>query len=844
MEGAGVATVTDAGARKATKKPRHPDSHPEGHFRQRGFASGGFRTLVEAGSRPLDADGLLELQRLAGNRAVTTLVQRKKKPPPSTEPEVTVGRPLDGGFIPPKTYEEMRSGVVLKPGKKGAETAKDTQKGNKGLLWDYVKKATLRSAQIHAASDILAYDYESLHELIKDRKETEAEMAQLDPGEKKNKAKLRNLAGLQKARGKIVNEPKGGKQTDFDGALKTSQMWAQETPTTIATANEDRTNVEMLYERVKRNKSDTGRAAAQEAKMSIDRMTLTKDRQEKRVDELRDIDRVQGAAGKISDAAAMGALSFLTSVATLGIAALEKQVNPLGYKGKGWTYHSEMTRALRGKSAMPDVSTREFTSGGKEESNEDKAARLVLMEDLFGKVKAVKKMLSERAGGASFLDWLSGILLFIGDGILQSLIAIGSRVAIWLGALSFILGLINVPAHGALSPVIAVTSALAMAITYVRLALSALKLVFTTARTAVDSLNLATNKDPRMERALQARTIRSGVGTVGDSAQVGGLGIVLGGDTLMGAAHSFTNAFNPVSDVQNVAGEHSQVLMEQLHNTTGQEFTGFTETTIGQEAGHYGSLAGGAGLAIGGVDVAPAIGEVGSRRAELYNPEHGYLGGSSEESHQHQEGEGYHGPEPPNGPAPDVANGRDQLLTARRGGLTQPPQIGRGRAELLAARRGGITQPPQLRRAQGGFLVPPLDMQKARLGPDKPSWLVEGTAAQEQLKAEGKDHLRTSADVKVKAISNAVSGPVAKVQDASDTAQGVSQKLQSVKDFFSVDGKKKDIGQDVPPDVVKKAEKSQEDSKDSAKLSDVLTDTAKALAGVGDTAKEGIDATQ
>jgi hypothetical protein len=766
----------------------------------------------------------LELQRLAGNRAVTTLVQRKKKPPPLPEPQVAIGRPEDGKFTPPKSYEQMRSGVVLKPGKKGEETAKDTQKGNKGLLWDYVKKATLRSAQIRAASDILAYDYESLHELIEDRKETEAEMTQLDPSEKKNKEKLASLAGLQKARGKIVNEPKGGKQTDFDGALNRSQVWAQETPTTIATANEDRTNVEMLYERVKGEQSgDTGRAATQEAKMSIDRMTLTKNRLEKRVEELKDIDRVQGAGGKIADAAAMGAISFLTSVATLGIVALEKQVNPLGYKGKGWTYHSEMTKSLRGKSVMPDVSTREFTSGGKEESNEDKAARLVLMEDLFGKVKAVKKMLSERAGGASFLDWLSGILLFVGDGILQSLIAIGSRVAIWLGALSFILGLINVPAHGALSPVIAVTSALAMAITYVRLALSGLKLIFTTARTAVDSLNLATNKDPRMERALQARTIRSGVGTVGDSAQVGGLGIVLGGDTLMGTAHSFTNAFNPVSDVQNVAGEHSQVLMEQMHSTTGQEFTGFTETTIGQEAGHYGSLAGGAALAIGGVDVAPAIGEVGSRRAELYNPEHRYLGGSSEESHQHQEGEGYHGPQPPKGPAPDLAKRRDQLLTARR---------------------GGITQPPQLRRARGGMLVPPLDMQKARLGPDKPSWLVEGTAAQEQLKAEGKDHLRTSANLKVKAITNAVSDPVAKVQGASDTAKGVSQKLQSVKDFFSVDAKKKDSGQDLPPEVVKKAEKSEEDSKDSAKLSDVLTNTANALAGVGDTAKAGIDATQ
>jgi hypothetical protein len=793
----------------------------------------------------LTADGLLELQCLAGNRAVTALVQRKKKPPPLPEPQVTIGRPEDGEFTTPKTYEQMRSGVVLKPGKKGEETAKDTQKGNKGLLFDYVKKATLRSAQIRAASDILAYDYESLHELIEDRKETAAEMAQLDPSQKKNKEKLATLAAMQKARGKIVNEPKGGKQTDFDGALNRSQVWAQQTPATIATANEDRTNVEMLYERVRGDQSgDTGRAAAQEAKMSIDRMTLTKNRFEKRVDELKDIDRVQGAGGKIADAAAMGAISFLTSVATLGIAALEKQVNPLGYKGKGWTYHSEMTKSLRGKSVMPDVSTREFTSGGKEESNEDKAARLVLMEDLFGKIKAVKKMLSERAGGASFLDWLSGILLFVGDGILQSLIAIGSRVAIWLGALSFILGLINVPAHGALSPVIAVTSALAMAITYVRLALSALKFVFTTARTAVDSLNLATNKDPRMERVLQSRAIRSGVGTVGDSAQVGGLGIVLGGDTLMGAAHSFTNAFNPVSDVQNVAGEHSQVLMEQLHSTTGEEFAGFTETTIGQEAGHYGSLAGGAALAIGGVDVAPAIGEVGSRRAELYNPEHRYLGGSSETSHQHQEGEGYHGPQPPKGPAPDLAQRRDQLLTARRGGITQPPQLPRGRAELLTARRGGVAQPPQLRRGRGGLLVPPLDMQKARLGPDKPSWLVEGTAAQEQLKAEGKDHLRTSANVKVKAISNAVSGPVARVQGASDTANGVSQKLQSVKDFFSADAKKKDSGQDVPPEVVKKAEKSQEDSKDSAKLSDVLTSTATALASVGDTAKEGIDATQ
>jgi hypothetical protein len=62
-------------------------------------------------------------------------------------------------------------------------------------------------------------------------------------------------------------------------------------------ANDERTNVEMLYDRVKGDSSEnTGRAEAQEAKMSIDRMTTTRDPFEKRVEQLSNIDRVQGAA--------------------------------------------------------------------------------------------------------------------------------------------------------------------------------------------------------------------------------------------------------------------------------------------------------------------------------------------------------------------------------------------------------------------------------------------------------------------------------------------------------------------------------------------------------------------
>jgi hypothetical protein len=512
----------------------------------------------------------------------------------------------------------------------------------------------------------------------------------------------------------------------------------------------------------------------------------------------------------------------MLSVATLGIGALEKQVNPLGYMGKGWTYHSQM-KDVRGNGEDEEshfLSTTEFTSGGKEESNEDKAVRLVLMEDLFGKIKAVKKLLADRVGGPKLLDWLSGIPLFVGDGILQSLIGIGSRVAIWLTALSLILHLINIPDYGALSPVIAILSALALSITYVRMALAGVKLSFTAARTAVDSLNLATNDDPRMTQALQARTISSGTRIVGDSMQMGGLGLVLAGDSLMGELHKMTDPFNPVSDVQNVGHEYNQVLMEELHSTAGEEFSGFADTSLGEEGAREATFAGGAATAIVGADVVPVLAEVADRRTELYNPEHRYLGGSNPKSHKHQEGEGYQGPQPE--PPPSTTPSRTPAKP--RGGPTNAPKKGKGRT-----------------------VIPPLNMNQVRLkkeqerfGPDKPSWLVEGTAAQQELRSKGKEHLKSSADLKVKAVSNAVSDPVSKAQAASDAANNVSQKLQSVKDVFSKDAKK-DSAQDLPKDIIKKAEKSEEDSKDTAKLSDVLSGSAKTLVDVGAVAKEGLD---
>jgi hypothetical protein len=173
---------------------------------------GGPDTLLETGFPNLGVERVLELQRLAGNRAVTDVIQRKKtkkKATPTPQPELTIGGPQAGRFETAKTYEEMRGQVVLKGGKKGQEKAKDTKKGNKGILYDYVKKATIRAAQIRAASDTLAYDYGSLHELVEGRKATNDEITKLDPNDKKNKSKLTYLAKLQKARGKIVNEPKG-----------------------------------------------------------------------------------------------------------------------------------------------------------------------------------------------------------------------------------------------------------------------------------------------------------------------------------------------------------------------------------------------------------------------------------------------------------------------------------------------------------------------------------------------------------------------------------------------------------------------------------------------------------
>ncbi len=759
----------------------------------------------------------------------------------------TVSKPTNGKFGPSSTYEDMRSQVTLKPGKGGVETAKDTRGTNSGLLYDYAKKATLRAAQIRAASDTLGYDYISLSELVADHGKATVELN----NPKLDTKRTKHLVAMQKARGLIVNEWKGTPKSsdpDFEKAALMSREWAAKALPAVAVANEERANVEMLHERVDAKGFGqgglTGRVEAQEAKMSLDRMTLQRNQLTGRVEQLNKLGRVQGAGGKIADAAGTGAASFLLSIVTLGIVALEKQVNPLGYKGKGWSHHSAMPAPGVGDKAdgflSRNISTTEVATQGREESNEDKATRLVLMEDLFGKVKAVKKLLNERAGGASALDWLSGLLFFVGDGILQSLIALGSRIAIWLGLISFVLGLINVPAHGALSPVIAVTSALAMAITYVRLALSAVKLVITTARLAVDSLNMAINSDPRMATALKARTIKAGSGLIGDTMQVGGLGLVLGGDTMMGVGHHMTNAFNPVSDVHNVAAEHSQVLFEQQSAThtlaTGGE-QGFTENTVGDYATHYGTLAGGAFAAIFGVDVVPAISEVASPTAELYNAEHRYIGGSNPSSHEHTGVEQHDLPQqgPPIPPRPRQLNGPPNSRPLRQPlGPQQlrPPQ--RPLRQPLGSRPLGPPLPPRpLRQPLGsGPLGPPSrplrprgPMGPEQLGPMQPDWMSQGKTAQTQMATERTAYLKKTAATKVRAATDGTKDPSAKVRAAGQKSNGFAEKLRAFKDFF-----KKNKTKDIPPEMLKKEEKnSEERSRESAKLGTGLLDSSGVL---------------
>src|SRR5205085_11325298 len=105
------------------------------------------------------------------------------------------------------------------------------------------------------------------------------------------------------------------------------------------------------------------------------------------------------------------------------------------------------------------------------------------------------------------------------------------------------------------------------------------------------------------------------------------------------------------------------------------------------------------------------------------------------------------------------------------------------------------------------------DQGPATTGPSKVDWMAQGLMAQKALQSQGANYLKSNADLKVKAVANAVDHPAGLVQDAGDTAKTVSQKLDSVKSLLP---KKADKGSDLSMAEVDK--QTQEDAKDTGKV--------------------------
>ena len=697
-----------------------------------------------------------------------------------------ITQPLQpGGSRGGPSYDELLEGVNL-----GQDRSKLTKRSQyTDIMAEYVSTAQLRAAQIRKAADTLGYDYISLRDL-----ETESKSLASAPPTT-NKKVLEDRMKLLTAYKVIVGENFIGKKpTTFKGASSDfdvnweksradSAMWAGRAFRAREEVEEERVNVEMLWSDFQEadhvDPLKAGAKQAAEAKLSLDRIEVLRKQMKDRVEYLVNIKRVQGAGGKICDAVKTGIMSFGTTLLTLGIVAVEKEHNPVFYRGAGWTFHGDMPTTLFEKRA--DLLTADGKSDKKLKdlkdklpvaSREEKDKRFVVMENLGGKIKSIKSLLAQRQGGANTLDWMSAILWFIGDGLLQSLMAVGSRIAIWITGLNILLNLINVPAHGALTPVIAILTALALAITYIRMAMAAAKLAITAARAAVDGLNYALTSDPRMKQALKGRAIRSGVGLIGDSLQLGGFAVVLGGDAIkegLGmsqAFHGSNNAFNPLTDIHNVQQVHSDVL-SQTNDVS------LLSGTYWEGTGIFG--AGVVGI-LTGADAVPAIGEAVSDTNDLnVYGEKPYLGGSNQSSQGFQ----HH----------DMGKGRPSGT-----GPTPPPR------------------PPRFGGPQGSV----------------PGWMQEGKERETEMKGERAGYLAKQANTKVAASQSSMSEPMAKVGDAADKAQQVTGMMDKVKAFFSRESKKKDP--DVPKDQIPEQQQEADDNQQSAKgFAEVLQESVSAL---------------
>jgi hypothetical protein len=510
------------------------------------------------------------------DKAKQTLEKRNETPPTTTETELPER-------VEPKGGMPSLSNVIIKPGKKGEETASHNVNEYRDIAASMVRSAQLHRGAIGQTAEMLTTDYIDVDEgrnrfteLDEERGKVLEQLkgAPVKPAKPRkdlhkrldwvDKSEDSLLGALHEADfGKAANDAKFRAENAQKSSVKTTQetatieylydevqkrkdeVAARESKATRAQKKDANFNLETA--RLKAKAADDAKLMVQQARMSNDVVEvarLSTDGQKTYVQKT--LDRFPGALRKLGGTIVAGVLSGIVGTLTFGLVGIKANTSAKGYMGKGLQ-----------KKGWPMKAT--------------------FLNDIRNQIAQFKTAVTSRPGGPSVLDVTSAVLRAFNEIILQNIINISGKLALITGLLATALSALAGVTFGATAPVAAVFATISSICTYIALIAAGVKALVSAIRFTLDGLSMLLNQDAKISNFMRARAKQSGMEGMADVAQLAGSALgTPTGQAIKG--NEFINMFDPTQIINMNVSAVAYSATETVTKTTKETILGITRT--------------------------------------------------------------------------------------------------------------------------------------------------------------------------------------------------------------------------------------------------------------------------
>jgi hypothetical protein len=505
------------------------------------------------------------------DKSKQTIEKRQETPPTTTEPELPESVEPKGGM---PSIEK----VVIKPGKKGEETASHNVNEYRDIAASMVRSAQLHRGAVGQTAEMLTTDYIDVDEGRNRFKELDEERGKVleqlkgapvkpakprkdlhkrlewidksedsllgalheaDFGKAANDAKFR-AEGVQKSSVKTAQETATIEYLYDEVQKRKDEIAARESKATRAQKKDANFNLETA--RLKAKAADDSKLMVQQARMSNDVVEvarLSTDGQKTYVQKT--LDRFPGALRKLGGTIVSGILSGVVGMLTFGLVGVKANTSAKGYMGQGLQ-----------KKGWPVKAT--------------------FLNDIRNQIAQFKTAVQSRPGGPSVLDVTSAVLRAFNEIILQNIINVSGKLALVTGLLATLLSALAGVTFGATAPVAAIFATISSICTYIALIAAAVKALVSAVRFTLDGLSMLLNQDAKVSNFMRARAKQSGMEGMADVAQVAGSALgTPTGQAIRG--NEFINMFDPTAiinmNVSSLTAPGASTVMDYVKMGTG-----------------------------------------------------------------------------------------------------------------------------------------------------------------------------------------------------------------------------------------------------------------------------------